>query len=72
MNFPTRFMRLTELTAMGLPKTLLRRAYGDRGQRFAMKIHPEKTNSPIVFDTDGLAKWLERDIAAQVAGMERR
>lgn len=72
MNFPRRFMRLTELMEIGMPKALLRRAYGDRGQRFATKIHPEKTNSPIVFDTDGLAKWLERDIAAQSAGMERR
>lgn len=72
MEFPKKFMRTGELRALGFSKELLRRAYGDKKQRFATKIHPEKRTSAIMYDTDGLKKWLEAQIAAQLAGMERR
>ena len=70
-EFPKPVMRAKELMEMGFPYELLRRAYGTRGQRFAMKLHPEKTNSPLVFFTEGFSQWLEKDIAAQDRGMRR-
>lgn len=60
MQFPKRFMRKQELVNMGLPEAMLLRAYRERGQSFARKVDPLKTNSPIVFDTDGLGKWWEK------------
>lgn len=71
LDFPKPVMRLTELTAMGFPEEYLRRAYGDKNQNFATKINPAKSNSPILFDTDGLKKWWIRQIEAQVKAMSR-
>lgn len=71
MEFPKPFMRSGELVAMGFSRELLRKAYGDRRQRFAIKISPEKRNSPIQFDTAGLADWLEKNIENQMRGMKR-
>lgn len=71
MEFPKKFMRSGELRALGLSKELLRRAYGDSKQRFATKVNPAKRTSAIIYDTDGLKEWIEREIKAQLAGMER-
>lgn len=60
MNFPKRFMRKQELENMGLPEVMLLRAYREKGQTFARKADPLKTNSPIVFDTEGLGEWWEK------------
>lgn len=60
MQFPKKFMRKQELVKMGFPEAMLLRAYRERGQSFARKADPLKTNSPIVFDTDGLGKWWEK------------
>lgn len=72
MVFPKKFMKTGELRALGFSKELLRRAYGDKGQRFATKVNPAKRTSAIMYDTDGLNAWIEREIKAQLAGMERR
>ena len=58
-EFPKQRMRLRELVAMGLSERELENAYRSRGQRFAHKMTPGKKNSPIVFDTNGLAKYFE-------------
>lgn len=71
IKFPRAFMRSSELQKLGLPEELLQRAYADKNQGFAMKINPIKANSPLVFETQGLAEWLSRQIDAQVRGMER-
>lgn len=56
MRFPKPFMKGSELQKMGICPELLRMAYGDKTQRFAMKLHPEKSNSVILYDTAGLAE----------------
>ena len=72
MKFPKPFMRFSELQRLGIPPELLRMAYGDRNQRFAMKLHPEKPNSTIIYDTSGLAEWMHQNIENQAKGMMRR
>jgi hypothetical protein len=37
-----------------------------------MKLHPEKSNSTILYDTAGLAEWMERHIENQTKGMIRK
>ena len=71
VKFPKPFMRASELKKMGIPEELILRAYGDKNQKFAMKINPAKRNSPLLLDTAGFAEWLARQIDAQVTGMER-
>ena len=71
MKFPKKFMYTSELQKLGLSRRILRRAYGDKNQRFAFKISPEKKTSAICYDTDGLAEWFERNISAEVKGMQR-
>lgn len=65
-------MKGSELQKMGICPELLRMAYGDPGQRFAMKLHPEKSNSVILYDTAGLAEWMTRHIENQTKGMIRK
>ena len=62
MNFLKPVMRLKELKKMGYPESLLLEAYRDRNQNFAMKLNSLKTNSPIIFETEGLNKWLQEKI----------
>lgn len=71
IKFPKPFMRATELKKMGIPEELIFRAYGDRNQRFIMKLNPAKKNSPLIVETEGFADWMTRQIDAQTKGMER-
>lgn len=71
IKFPKAFMRASELMEMGIPAELITRAYGDKNQKFAMKINPAKRNSPIIMETAGFAEWMARQIDAQVKGIER-
>ena len=71
IKFPKAFMRASELVEMGIPSELIMRAYGDKNQKFCMKINPAKRNSPLLLDTAGFAEWLARQIDAQVKGLER-
>lgn len=50
----------------------LRRAYGDKNQRFATKLDPMKSNSPIIYDTEGLWIWWQKQIELQTKTMQRR
>lgn len=57
MEYPKPVMRMSELKKMGFPEEYLLRAYRTRGQVFAFKSCPEKSNSPIYFDTVEFNKW---------------
>lgn len=72
MRFPKPFMKGSELQKMGICPELLRMAYGDKNQRFAMKLHPEKPNSTILYETAGLAEWMVNNIENQTKGMIRK
>ena len=65
-------MKGSELQKMGICPELLRMAYGDKNQRFAMKLHPEKPNSTILYETAGLAEWMVKNIENQTKGMIRK
>ena len=71
MVYPKPFMRLQELCRMGLSKEFLFEAYRSKGQTFAQKINPLKSNSPIVFDTEGFEKWRINRCKAENAGIQR-
>lgn len=58
-SFPKQRMRLPELVAAGFSRRELKAAYRSRGQTFAFKMSPNKRNSPIIFDTDGLARYFD-------------
>lgn len=66
-DFPRAQMRVTELVEMGFRRAELKEAYESRGQQFARKQNPARRNSPIVFDTAGLSKYLAAKAAASQA-----
>ena len=72
MKFPKPIMRTSELVKMGFPEEFLRRAYGDKNQRFATKLDPMKSNSPITYDTEGLWIWWQKQVELQTKTMQRR
>lgn len=57
MEYPKPIMRLTALIEMGFPEAMLMDAYRTKGQRFAQKMNPAKSKSPIIFDTAEFEKW---------------
>ena len=71
MTYPKPFMRLQELHRMGLSKEFLLEAYRSKEQTFAQKINPLKSNSPIVFDTDGFEKWRITRCKVENVGIQR-
>lgn len=71
MQYPKEFMRMSELTNMGIPEELLRIAYRSKGQRFAMKISAEKSNSPIIFETGEFEKWRMARLKAENMSLQR-
>lgn len=58
MKYPKKVMRKTELEGMGISKAYLMRIYREYGSPVAYKLNPhsKRENSPIVFDTEELAK----------------
>lgn len=71
-TFPKQRMRFRELVEMGFSVQELDTAYRSKGQRFAHKMNPAKKNSPIVFDTEGLAKYFDKLAAAEDAARRVR
>ena len=71
MRFQKPVMKTAELVRMGFSPEYLRRAYGTPGQTFATKINPLKSNSAILFDTEGFEKWRVQDIENQMKGLQR-
>lgn len=71
MIFPQPVMRLKPLTEMGIPEATLMRIYRTRGQTVAKKINPGVRNSPIIFDTDRLAEYLDREQQAENRAIQR-
>lgn len=60
MQYPKPTMRLMELVRGGYhSERELQDIYTTSGQTIARKMNPYKCNSPIVFDTEKLAKHIE-------------
>lgn len=57
ITYPKAIMSRTELEAIGIPRTLLERAYADPRQDFAHKLNPTKKHSKIIFLTEGFEAW---------------
>lgn len=72
MKYPKKIMRKSELIKLGFPEALLDRAYRHRGQTFAMKLNPLKTNSVIVFDTEGFEEWRLEQIKLEQKSMQMK
>lgn len=60
MEFKLPIMRKTALIRdYGFSESGLMEIYNTKGQNIAWKNNPNKSNSPIMFDTEGLKKWLK-------------
>ena len=63
MNYPKKQMRISELVKMGYSKKELRAIFHSRGLNrqfnIACQITPGARNSPIVFDTEALEKYMK-------------
>ena len=68
MEFPRKIMKISELCEMGFPKEMLMEIFRNPRQNFARKMNPLRRNSLIIFETDGLNKWLNEDIKLQGKG----
>ncbi|WP_317347496.1 hypothetical protein [Blautia argi] len=64
MKYPKQIMSKTELMGMGFTRSYLDRVSRVKGQTFAFRINPMKTNSPLMFDTVGLEKFRLKEIEA--------
>ena len=71
MQYAKPVMRMQELVKMGFPETLLMAAYRSRGQTFAQKKDPNKSNSPILFDTEEFEKWRMRRLKTENMAIPR-
>ncbi len=60
MKYPKPIMRKSELMKMGFPEECLMTAYRSPGQDFAHKINPARSNSAIIFETEGFEKWRKK------------
>lgn len=65
MNYPSKVMKISELMKMGFPKEYLMIAYRSRKQTFAWKMDATKSNSPILFDTEGLEEYRRKQISIE-------
>ena len=65
MNYPAKVMKISELMKMGFPREFLMTAYRSRNQTFAWKMDATKSNSPILFDTEGLEEYIKKQIAIE-------
>jgi hypothetical protein len=61
MQYAKPVMKISELKSMGFPEEYLLFAYRSKGQTFAWKMNPTKSNSPILFDTEGFEKFRIRN-----------
>ncbi len=57
MEYPKPVMRMSELRKMVFPETFLMQAYSNKNQNFAWKLDMAKSNSPILFDTEGFEQY---------------
>lgn len=57
MTYPKPVMSKPELMQMGFPRTLMDRAFRERGQKMAWRINPKNNRSTILFDTEEFEKW---------------
>lgn len=71
MQYPKPFMRISELTRLGISKQMLLNAYREKGQRFAQKISPEKKKSAIVFETAEFEKWRMKQLEMENKSLPR-
>lgn len=72
MQYAKPVMRMQELVNMGFPETFLLAAYRSRGQTFAQKKDPAKSNSPILFDTEEFEKWRMRRLKSENKALPRK
>ena len=72
MEYPKQIMKISELKKMGFSEPFLLEAYRDPRQTFATKMNPFKSNSPIIFDTTELDKWISKKIKIQTDEFARQ
>lgn len=65
MEFEKKVMKISELKKIGFSEDYLLEIARHPNQDFAWKQNPGKINSPLLFDTDRLQKFLDKQIAVQ-------
>ena len=71
IKYPKKIMKLSELTKLGFKKEYLMNCYRTKGQRFAQKQNPMKSNSPIIFDTEQFEKWRIKQLITENSAIRR-
>ena len=72
MKFPKPIMRKNELVReMGMSERKLEAIYRTHGQTVAKKLNPGVRNSPIIYDTERLAEYLDREQQAENKAIQR-
>ena len=60
MKYPKQVMKKSELVAMGFADEYLMYVYRNNSNAIAWKMNPSKKNSAILFDTEELEKFRQR------------
>ena len=71
-DYTSRQMRKKEMEKIGVPKSLLEEALGDRAfvkKGYVHKLNPLKRNSPLVFDTAAFDSWYRQRV--EIAAKEK-
>lgn len=71
MKYPKPIMKKTELLKMGFPDEYLMYVYRMPGQRIAHKLNPTKKNSPLIFDTEALEEFRQKQIKTESQSIAR-
>ena len=71
MEFPKQVMTVSELKKLGFKESYLAELTRKKDQDFCWKMNSTKTNSPFLFDTTRLQKYLDKQqrILAQASHM---
>ncbi len=72
MEYPKSVMSKSELMQMGFTRTYLDRVSRVKGQTFAFRMNPAKSNSPLMFDTAGFEKFRLSEIRSEQKARETR
>ena len=70
-KYPKPIMKKSELVAMGFPDEYLMYIYWMPGQKVAHKLNPTKKNSPLLFDTEALEQFRQKQIRIELQSMPR-
>lgn len=65
-------MKIREIeSSLGIPRSVCMVAYHEKGSAIGGKLHPEKSNSPVLLDPDKLQAWWAERCRMENKAMQR-